>query len=84
MRQPRVLAFAFLSLVALSGGGSAHSADEKYFLITANIQVPYCQTAKAGFSQAASELKVRSEVAGPESYDPRAEQQARECIGAKT
>lgn len=76
MRQPRVLAFACLLPIALSGCGSGHSADEKYFLITANIQVPYWQTAKAGFLQAASELRVRSEVAGPDSYDPKAEQQA--------
>src|SRR5581483_2069089 len=40
------------------------------------IQVPYWQTAKAGFSQAASELKVRSEFAGPDNYDPKAEQEA--------
>src|SRR5215469_8319980 len=76
MHQPRVVAFSCLLLIALSGCGSGHSADEKYFLITSNIQVPYWQTAKAGFSQAASELKVRSEVAGPDSYDSKAEQQA--------
>jgi ribose transport system substrate-binding protein len=76
MRRSRILAFAFLLAISLSGCGTGHSADEKYFLITANLQVPYWQTAKAGFSQAAAELKVRSEFAGPDNYDPKAEQQA--------
>jgi ribose transport system substrate-binding protein len=77
MRMPRVLAFISLMMsLLLSACGTGHSADEKYFLITANLQVPYWQTAKAGFAQAASELKVRSELAGPDNYDPRAEQQA--------
>ena len=80
MRMPRVLAFAFLLMpLLLSSCGTGHSADEKYFLITANVQVPYWQTAKAGFAQAASELKVRSEFAGPDNYDPHAEQQAFEA-----
>jgi len=76
MRRSRILAFVFLLAISLSGCGTGHSADEKYFLITANLQVPYWQTAKAGFSQAAAELKVRSEFAGPDNYDPKAEQQA--------
>jgi ribose transport system substrate-binding protein len=77
MRMPRVLALISLLMpLLLSSCGTGHNADEKYFLITANIQVPYWQTARAGFAQAASELKVRSEVAGPDNYDPRAEQQA--------
>jgi len=76
MRRSRILAFVFLLAISLSGCGTGHSADEKYFLITANLQVPYWQTAKAGFSQAAEELKVRSEFAGPDNYDPKAEQQA--------
>lgn len=76
MRTTRALAFVVFLALSLSGCGTGHSADEKYFLITANIQVPYWQTAKAGFLQAAAELKVRSEVAGPDNYDLKAEQQA--------
>jgi hypothetical protein len=29
--------------------GSKHDSDEKYVLISANLQVPYWQTAGAGF-----------------------------------
>ena len=63
-------------LIPLLSCGSAHDADEKYFLISANIQVPYWQTAGAGFSQAARQLQVRSEFTGPDNYDPKAQQQA--------
>lgn len=76
MRTFQALAVTLLAITTFVSCGTGHSADEKYFLITANIQVPYWQTAKAGFSQAASELKVRSEFAGPDNYDPKAEQEA--------
>ncbi len=33
--------------------GSAHDTDEYYVLVSANLQVPYWQTAGAGFSKAA-------------------------------
>ncbi len=63
-------------LLPIVNCGSRHDADEKYFLIASNIQIPYWQTAAAGFSQSASQLKVRAEVAGPDTFDPKAEQQA--------
>src|SRR5215467_8378445 len=63
-------------IVPLLNCGTGHDADEKYFLIATNIQVPYWQTAKAGFNQAASQLKVRAEFAGPDSFDPKGEQDA--------
>ena len=56
--------------------GSQHDADEKYVLVSANLQIPYWQTAAAGFSQAGSQLKVRSDVVGPNAYDPKAEVEA--------
>ena len=63
-------------LVSLSGCGSSHDADEKYYLISVNLQVPYWQSASAGFGQAGSQMKVRTEFVGPDSYDPKAQQQA--------
>ena len=71
-------------IVPLLNCGTGHDADEKYFMIATNVQVPYWQTAKAGFNQAASLLKVRVEVAGPDSFDPKAEQDAFEkALGQK-
>ena len=64
------------SLVFLLSCGSAHDSDEFYVLVSANLQVPYWKTAGAGFANAASQLKVRSEFDGPQTYDPKAERDA--------
>ena len=74
----KLLSFASILLCALVliHCGSEHSADEFYVLISANIQVPYWKAAGAGFSQAAFQLKVRSDFLGPDEYDPKAEQDA--------
>jgi len=53
-----------------------HDSDEKYFLVSANIQLPYWQEAKAGFMQAAQDLKVHAKMVGPDTFDPKAELQA--------
>lgn len=63
-------------LVSLLSCGAPHSGDEFYVFIAANIQVPYWKAAAAGFSNAASALKVRSDFEGPQSYDAKAERDA--------
>jgi ribose transport system substrate-binding protein len=60
-------------LPLLSCGSSQHSADEKYFLIATNIKVPYWQQALVGVNHAASQLKVRAELTGPDTFDPKAQ-----------
>jgi ribose transport system substrate-binding protein len=40
-----------------------------------NTRVPYWQTAGAGFARAAGELGVKASLTGPETYDPKAEQE---------
>src|SRR6266849_2048673 len=75
MNQHNLFAFVLASiLLLLSCGG--HDADEKYFLISANIKIPYWEMAGVGLSQAASDLKVRYKFDGPDGYDPKAEQEA--------
>lgn len=69
------LAFCVL-LAFLVSCGSAHDQDEKYFLVSTNVKIPYWQAGSAGLFQAATQLKVRSEFAGPDTYDPKAEQKA--------
>ena len=56
--------------------GSAHSGDEYYVFVSANLQIPYWQTAGAGFEKAAQQLKVRSAFVGPQNFDPAAERAA--------
>lgn len=82
MSTHRLLVAALLVtlILPLFNCGSGHDADEKYYLVADNIQVPYWQTARAGFSQAAQDLKVRSEFVGPDSFDPKAQQQTFEQV----
>jgi|HubBroStandDraft_2_1064218.scaffolds.fasta_scaffold135395_1 ribose transport system substrate-binding protein len=63
-------------LVVCLSCGSAHDSDEFYVFVTSNLQVPYWKTAGAGFAKAAAEYKVRTEFAGPQNYDPKAERDA--------
>ena len=71
-------------LVFLVSCGTGHDADEKYYLISTNVKIPYWQAGSAGLFQAAQQLKVRSEFAGPDSYDPKAEQKAlQEAVQSK-
>jgi ribose transport system substrate-binding protein len=79
---PRFSASLLCSVLILSCGcarsqdsGQQRGSSAQYFLISVNIQVPYWQTAGAGFKKAASELQVKAEVAGPSNYDPKAEEQ---------
>jgi len=84
LRKSFLLASLFVLCLPLVTCGSEHSADELYVLVSANIQVPYWKAAGAGFSQAASQLKVRSDFVGPDDYDPKAEQAAFEkALGKK-
>ncbi len=84
LRRTSGLLLMMLACAVLPGCGGAHSSDEKYFLVTANVQVPYWQNASSGFTQAARQLKVRYEFVGPDTYDAAAEQQAfQKAVAAK-
>ena len=54
---------------------AGHESGDQYFLVTVNTQIPYWQTASTGFTRAASEIQVHATIAGPNNYDPKAEQQ---------
>jgi ribose transport system substrate-binding protein len=56
--------------------GSSHDPTEKYILVADNTKISYWQAAAQGLSHAASELKVKSEVQGPDGHDPQAEHDA--------
>ena len=70
-------------LLLLGGCGAGKDGDDKYYLVSANIQLPYWQVAGAGFLEAAKQLKLQAEFVGPETYDPKAQQLEFERI-AKT
>jgi ribose transport system substrate-binding protein len=73
----RVLLCAGLFTLFIGCAGSTgHKSDEKYYLVAANVKLPYWQSAAAGLSHAARQLDVKAETVGPENYDPHAEQAA--------
>lgn len=69
----RAVPFILLLTIFPGCSQSPHSPEERYFLISTNIQLPYWQAAGAGFTKAASQLKVRAEFNGPNSYDEKAQ-----------
>ncbi len=74
----------FCCVALLSSVACNQHSGEKYYLITANKQVQYWQTAKAGLADAAAKLHVSYDFAGPDTYDVNAEQEAlRKAIAAK-
>jgi ribose transport system substrate-binding protein len=74
-----LLAVVFVPLLSCGGGHSG----ENYILISANVKVPYWQSAGAGFTQSAGQLKVAYTFTGPEAYDPAAERDELKSVVAK-
>jgi len=78
----RILAaacFLFLS----SCGLRRHETTETYVLVAANTKIPYWQEAIAGLSAAAHDFDVKTDVAGPDTYDPKAEKEEMMKVIAK-
>jgi ribose transport system substrate-binding protein len=75
-----ILLFLFTQLIGCS---RRHDADEFYVMATANKAIPYWQTATTGFIEAARQAGVRSEVIGPDNYDPNGQKQELHNILAK-
>src|SRR4051812_31185065 len=59
-------AFSAAIIIMTGCGANPHEATEKYILVAANTKLPYWQTALAGLNHAASEMKVKSEMDGPD------------------
>jgi ribose transport system substrate-binding protein len=50
-----------------------HQKEEQYYLIAANVNLPYWQEAQAGLLDAAKETGVKAEMDGPTSLSPQEE-----------
>jgi len=78
-----ILGFLLLGTTLSIAGCGYHGDKEKYYLISANIQLPYWQAAASGIRRAAHEMGVQSQFSGPDSYDAQAEVQAfRQAVAA--
>jgi ribose transport system substrate-binding protein len=66
---------AVLSCLAMIGLASCqtpyHEQEERYVFVASNINLPYWQEAQAGLTDAAKQLGVKSELTGPEKFDPQ-------------
>jgi ribose transport system substrate-binding protein len=74
MKMMKSVGLAILAIgVAFTSGCDRHSNKEVFYLVSANMALPYWQTAAKGFNQAGAQYKVTAKVVGPENYDPQAE-----------
>src|SRR5947209_1610138 len=64
-----VLATAATAMAFMFGCNS-DSKQDVYYMIAANVQLPYWQTAANGFKRAAAQYKATAKVEGPNTYDP--------------
>jgi ribose transport system substrate-binding protein len=64
---------ATLSLLP-SCSGRSDNGHETFYLISAQVRLPYWKIAGSGFMEAAKQLKLQAEFVGPETYDPKAQQ----------
>lgn len=64
------------ALLLSACGRARHDSTEAYFLVATNIKIAYWKEAADGLADAARHLGVKCDVAGPESYDPKAEREA--------
>jgi len=64
-----------LSCLAVIGLASCqtpyHEQQERYVFVASNVNLPYWQEAQAGLTDAAKQLGVKSELTGPEKFDPQ-------------
>jgi ribose transport system substrate-binding protein len=85
-RPQTIVAAISLSLLLLmfACSSSGHGPEEKYYLVASNIKLAYWQAALAGLNRAATDIKVRAEMVGPDKYDPEAQRdQFRQVVSAK-
>jgi len=64
---------AFLTLVCAACQEPYHQKEEQYYLISANINLPYWQEAEAGLRDAATTMGVKAEMDGPTTFSPQEE-----------
>lgn len=69
-----IISLGYLTLTGCAS--SPHEATEKYILVADNIKISYWQTAAQGLGHAATEMKVKSEIQGPDGHDPQGEHDA--------
>lgn len=65
----RAVSGLFLVLLASGCSNSRHESTEAYYLVASNIKLPYWEKARSGLHRAAADLKLKAEMAGPDTYN---------------
>lgn len=71
-RARKVIGLAAVAALGLAASCQKpyHQETEHYYIVAANITLPYWQDAIAGFMDAARTLGVKADFEGPEAYSP--------------
>lgn len=85
MKTKKQIALATIGVaLAFMFGCNSDSKQDVYYMIAANVKLPYWQTAANGFKRAAAQYKATANVVGPDTYDPVGELDAlQKAINAK-
>jgi ribose transport system substrate-binding protein len=74
MRNKILIGLSCSVLPWLTGcSGSPHASTEKYYLVATNVKIPYWQGANAGLLRAGSQMGVKVEMVGTDTFDPKGE-----------
>ena len=74
MKTTRRIAWATAGVaLAFLFGCNSDSNQKVYYMIAANVQLPYWQNVANGFNKAAAQYQVKAKVVGPNTYDPLGE-----------
>ena len=76
MKPNRIISGLSLALLAIVAGACQqpyHQQDERYVLVTANVNLPYWQEAAAGMTDIGKNAGVKVEMVGPASFSPSEE-----------
>jgi ribose transport system substrate-binding protein len=80
----RFVTHILVAITVLLTSCGRHSHSETYYLVAANLELPYWKTVVAGFDDAAARYEVTPKIVGPDNYDPEAElQELNRAVAAK-
>jgi ribose transport system substrate-binding protein len=71
--EKRILALLLLTTGLCACQTPYHRQDERYILVTTNVNLPYWQEAQAGLTDVGKLMGVKVELAGPASFSPNEE-----------
>lgn len=71
--EKRILALLLLTTGLCACQTPYHQQDERYILVTTNVNLPYWQEAQAGLTDVGKLMGVKVEITGPASFSPNEE-----------